>query len=271
MRRERSLATMLKGTRKTQTLGGICFDLVSEAEVIQHVISESRVGHGGWVATPNTDILRQIRNNPEALTLVQKASLRVPDGMPLIWASKIRGNPLVERVTGSSLIFTLTEAAAQTGFSVYLLGGEHGVPQTAGKNLARRYQGLKVAGTDAPPFGFDKSSTGMSAVLRRLQDAAPNIVFVGLGFPKQERVICELAPLLPATWFIGCGAAIPIAAGAVPRAPVWMQRSGLEWVHRLLVEPRRLTARYLLHDLPYALSLLVSSVVARIVTMGGKE
>lgn len=268
---DRSLAAPIEGTRETQTLGGITFDLLSEAEVIRHVVTESRVGHGGWVVTPNTDILRQVRDNPAALTLVQEASLRVPDGMPLIWASKIRGKPLVERVTGSSLIFTLTEAAAQTGLSVYLLGGEPGVPQIAGESLSRRYQGLKVAGTDAPPFGFDKSPTGMTAVLQRLLDAAPNIVFVGLGFPKQERVICELAPMLPAAWFIGCGAAIPFAAGTVPRAPVWMQRCSLEWVHRLGIEPRRLSRRYLLHDLPYALGMLLSAAAERIAAMSGKE
>ena len=266
-----SLAAPIDGTPKTQTLGGIDFDILSEAEVIRHVISESRVGRGGWIVTPNIDILRQIRDNPEALTLVQKGSLRVPDGMPLIWASKIRGKPLVERITGASLIHTLTEAAAKAGLSVYLLGGELGVPQTAGENLARRYQGLKVAGTDAPPFDFDKSPTAMTGVLQRLQDAAPNIVFVGLGFPKQERVICELAPMLPAAWFIGCGAAIPFAAGTVPRAPIWMQQCGLEWIHRLVIEPRRLATRYLLHDFPYALALLASSAAARIAAMGSRE
>ena len=267
----RSLATPTNGTQKTRTVGGINFDLLSETELIRHITSESSAGRGGWVATPNTDIVRQVRDNPRALALVQKASLRVPDGMPLIWAAKVGGKPLVERVTGSSLIFTLTEAAARCGLSVYLLGGEPGVPQTAGENLARRYQGLKVAGTDAPPFGFDKSSAGMTAVLQRLLDAAPNIVFVGLGFPKQERVICEFAPMLPAAWFVACGAAIPFAAGTVPRAPVWMQRSGLEWVHRLIIEPRRLSRRYLLHDVPCAFGLLVSSAAMRIAAMSGKK
>ena len=250
--------------RKTRTLRGVNFDLLSEAEVVRHVLSESRAGNGGWVATPNVDILCQLRKSPEMLVLVQHASLRVPDGMPLIWASKVRGEPLVERVTGSSLIYTLTEAAARSGLSIYLLGGEPGVPEAAAENLARRYQGLKVAGTDAPPFGFDKSSAEMAVVRQRLVDASPNIVYVGLGFPKQERIICELASVIPTTWFIGCGAAIPFAAGVVPRAPVWMQRFSLEWVHRLIIEPRRLCKRYLLHDLPYAIWLLAESIAVRI-------
>jgi N-acetylglucosaminyldiphosphoundecaprenol N-acetyl-beta-D-mannosaminyltransferase len=148
--------------------------------------------------------------------------------------------------------------------SVYLLGGEPGVPEAAAENLVRRYRGLKVAGTDSPTFGFDKSPIGMAAVREHILDAAPNIIYVGLGFPKQERVIRELVPVIPGAWFIGCGAAIPFAAGRVPRAPAWMQRSSLEWVHRLAIEPRRLSKRYLLHDLPYGLSLLISAVFYRI-------
>jgi N-acetylglucosaminyldiphosphoundecaprenol N-acetyl-beta-D-mannosaminyltransferase len=260
---KRALETPAAAPRKKRTLADLDFDLLSEAEVIHHVITESRAGHGGSVVTPNVDILRQARRSPEARTLAQQASVTVPDGMPLIWAAKISGEPLIERVTGSSLIFTLTEAAAQTGLSIYLLGGDPGVPEAAAEALVRRYQGLKVVGTDSPPFGFDKSPTGMAAVRQRLLDAAPNIVYVGLGFPKQERVIRELMPVIPAAWFIGCGAAIPFAAGRVPRAPVWMQRSSLEWVHRLAIEPRRLSKRYLLHDLPYGLSLLISAVVHR--------
>jgi N-acetylglucosaminyldiphosphoundecaprenol N-acetyl-beta-D-mannosaminyltransferase len=213
--------------------------------------------------TPNIDICRQVRNDPAALALVRSASLVVPDGMPLLWAARVKGEPLVERVTGSSLIFTLTNAAAEEGLSIYLLGGAPGVPEAAGDNLYRRYPGLKVVGTDAPLFGFDKSAEEVEAIRRRLCDAAPNIVYVGLGFPKQERLISELAPALPGTWFIGCGAAIPFAAGTALRAPTWMQRSGLEWAHRLTREPRRLFRRYLVDDLPFAALLLITAASER--------
>jgi N-acetylglucosaminyldiphosphoundecaprenol N-acetyl-beta-D-mannosaminyltransferase len=267
----RSLGAPVVTTRNTRTLRGLDFDLLSETEVVRDVIDKSREGHGGWVVTPNTDILRQVRKSAEAFALVRQASLTVPDGMPLIWAAKIRGKPLVERVTGSSLIYTLTEAAAEAGLSVYMLGGEPGVPEAAAENLVRRFQGLKVVGAHSPPLGFEKSSTGMAEVRERLLEAAPNIVYVGLGFPKQERVISELVPIMASTWFIGCGAAIPFAAGKVPRAPVWMQRCSLEWVHRLAIEPRRLSKRYLLHDLPFGLSLLALAAIDRISAIGGKE
>jgi N-acetylglucosaminyldiphosphoundecaprenol N-acetyl-beta-D-mannosaminyltransferase len=248
---------------ETEMLGNIRFNLLTESEVVQHVISESRASRGGSIVTPNIDICRQVRRNPAVLSLIENASLVVPDGMPLLWAAKVRGKPFPERVTGSSLIFTLTEAAAEAGLSVYFLGGAPGVPESAAANLSRRYQRLKIAGTDSPAVGFDKSADAVDAVRAHLCDAAPNIVYVGLGFPKQERLIAALAPALPSTWFVGCGAAIPFAAGTLPRAPLWMQRSGLEWAHRFLLEPHRLFRRYLIDDLPFAAGLLLMAALHR--------
>jgi len=243
-------------------LAGFEFDLLIEAEVVGHIVSESRVGRGGWVATPNIDNAR-LRRDPALRDLVRSATLVVPDGMPLLWAARLRGYPLAERVTGSSLIFSLTSAAASAGLSVYMLGGDPGVPDLAGTELARRYPGLQVAGADAPPVGFEESPDGVALIRKRLCQAPPDVVYVGLGFPKQERLIAELVTALPCAWFIGCGAAIPFAAGTLPRAPIWMQRSGLEWMFRLLKEPRRLFRRYVVYDLPYAARLLISSAGER--------
>ena len=239
------------------------FDLLTEAEVVRYIINESRAGRGGWVATPNIDICRHARRDPAVRTLVQGATLVVPDGMPLIWAARLRGIPLAERVAGSSLIFSLSSAAAAAGLSIYLLGGDPGVPDLAGTELIRRYPGLRVAGTDAPPVGFDESSEAVALIRKRLCEALPNIVYVGLGFPKQERLIAELTSALPGTWFMGCGAAIPFAAGTLPRAPAWMQGSGLEWMFRLIKEPRRLFRMYIVDDAPYAVRLLISSAAER--------
>jgi N-acetylglucosaminyldiphosphoundecaprenol N-acetyl-beta-D-mannosaminyltransferase len=247
-------------------LAGLEFDRLSEAEVVRYITEASRLGRGGWVATPNIDICWRASRDPAARALVASATLIVPDGMPLVWASRVRGDRLAERVSGSALIFSLSSAAAHCGQSVYLLGGAPGVPSLAGRELARRYPGLKVAGTDAPPPGFDEAADAVAAVRERLLLAAPDIVYVGLGFPRQEQLIMLLAPALPGTWFVACGAAIPFAAGTLPRAPGWMQRSGLEWVFRLLTEPRRLFRRYLIRDLPYAIGLLASCTIGRIRT-----
>jgi N-acetylglucosaminyldiphosphoundecaprenol N-acetyl-beta-D-mannosaminyltransferase len=240
-------------------LAGLEFDRLTERQAVERIITASRLNRGGWVATPNIDICWHARRDPTLRTLVAGASLIVPDGMPLVWAARLRGDPLPERVAGGSLIFTLSEAAARQGLSIYLLGSSPGVPQRAGLELRRRYPGLVVAGADAPPFGFDADPRAADLVRARLAAAGPDIVYVGLGFPKQERLIAAFAPSFPATWFVGCGAAIPYAAKVLPRAPHWMRQVGLAWLFRLLHEPRRLFCRYLVHDAPFAVKLLAAS------------
>jgi len=244
-------------------LAGLDIDRLTEEEVVGRVLDELAAGRGGWIWTPNIDIARAARREPALHRLISGASLAVPDGMPLLWAARLRGTPLAERVTGASLIFSLSEAAARAGWSVYFLGGEAGVPEQAGGELCARYPGLKVVGADAPPMGFDATEEGIDAVRRKITAAGPDIVYVGLGFPKQERMIACLAPSLPTAWFVACGAAIPFAAGVLPRAPVWMQKAGLEWVFRLAREPKRLWWRYLL-DLPFAAVLLASCAAQRL-------
>ncbi len=244
-------------------VAGIEIDPVTERQAIARIVDALADGRGGWVATPNIDICRLVRGAPALAKLVSTAPLVVPDGMPLIWAARILGEPLAERVTGSSLIFTLTEAAAREGRSVYFLGGGPGTPEAAGTALANRYPGLTVAGGYAPPLGFDLTSDGLAVVQAKLEDAGPDIVYVGLGFPRQEQVIARMMPALPRTWFVACGAAIPFAAGGLRRAPFWMQQAGLEWLHRLAAEPRRLFGRYVVHDLPFALLLLAAASVQR--------
>ena len=250
--------------RESAPLAGLEFDRLSERRVVEQIIAASRRGVGGWVATPNLDICRLTRRDPALRSLVAGATLIVPDGMPLVWASRLRGDPLPERVAGGSLIFSLTEAAARHGRSVYFLGGAPGVPQRAGEELRRRYPGLVVAGADAPPRGFDSDPRAVEGVRDRLAAAAPDIVYVGMGFPRQERLIAGFVPSFPATWFLGCGAAIPYAAGALRRPPGWMRASGLAWLFRLASEPRRLFRRYVVHDLPFGAGLLARSAAERL-------
>lgn len=239
------------------TVAGLEFDALTEKEVVAQVMEGLRTGRGGWIVTPNVDICRQMSRDPEARALVGQASIVVADGMPLVWASRLGEEPLPERVTGASLIFSLSAAAEAYGYSVYLLGGGPSVPGRAATRLQSRYPGLRVAGTEAPPLDFD-----LDRVRERLTAARPDIVFVGLGFPKQERVIAAVAPSLPGTWFVGCGAAIPYAAGTLRRAPKRVQQAGLEWAWRLASEPRRLFRRYLVQDLPFALRLLITARMA---------
>lgn len=246
------------------SLLGLDFDRLTQDQVIRHVAAAIGLGRGGTIVTPNVDICRLARRDAAKRALVTGASLVVPDGVPLLWAARLRGDPLVERITGASLIFALAEAAVAGGWPIYLLGGQPGVAELAGQQLCRRYPGLIVAGTYSPPLRFDAAADSVEALRQELTAAEPRIVFVGLGFPKQELLISRLRRSLPAAWFVGCGAAIPLAAGAVRRAPGWMQRCGLEWAFRLAREPGRLFSRYLIHDLPFAVALLAGSVAGRI-------
>ncbi len=252
-------------------LGGFRIDALTEAEVIAHVLNELSVGRGGKVVTLNVDIFRAASMDPALRRLVCDASLLVADGMPVVWASKMNRTPVPERVTGASLIHTLTKAAAEEGRSVYLLGGAPGVPQQARVALCRDYPDLAVVGTDAPPFGFDATPDGLDEVCDRVIAAEPDIAYVGLGFPKQEQLIARLAPKLPSCWFVGCGAAISFAAGTLHRAPHWVQEAGLEWLFRLVSEPRRLAHRYLVDDLPFAASLMFSTVAQRFASVNGEQ
>lgn len=247
-------------------VGGVAVDPLTEDEVVERVGAELEQGRGGHVVTPNVDICRAVTRDPELRDLVGSAEIVVADGMPLVWASRLLRTPIPQRVTGADLIWSLSKMAARRGFSVYLLGGPPGVAVRAAEELTSWYPRLTVCGTDAPPYGFETTHDGLAPVSRRLIAAHPKIVFVGLGFPKQDRFIAGVRHALPGTWFVGCGSAIAFAAGTVPRAPEWMQDAGIEWVFRLVTEPGRLARRYLVDDLPFALRLFAICIAQRILT-----
>lgn len=266
------------------SVGGGSFHACTESDVVALVRAALDLGAGGRIVTPNVDVLRQARDL-EVRGYLADATVVVADGMPLLWASRLAGTPLPERVCGSNLIWSLAAGLGQDGRSVYVLGGEPALPEprTAGyadaraalgawsrdgaaraaTRLAAASPGLRIAGCASPPRGFDRDANVLAAVCHAVIEAKPDLVYVGLGFPKQERLISRLRPELPFTWFLGCGAAVNFVAGDRSRAPRWMQRTGLEWVHRLASEPRRLAGRYLMHDVPYAIGLLAAACAAR--------
>jgi exopolysaccharide biosynthesis WecB/TagA/CpsF family protein len=245
-------------------VGGLGLSPLTEADVVAHVRAAWRAGGGGTIVTANVDILRAVIRDRSLAELVAGASLVVADGMPLVWASRLMGEPLPQRVAGSSLVFSLSEAAAEDGRSIFMLGGDPGVPEAAGCALQSRFPGLRVVGSAAPPVGFEETEHGMAELVRAVTAAAPDLVFVGLGFPKQERTIQRLRTALPDAWYLGCGAGIPMAAGQFRRAPVAVQRLGMEWLYRLALEPRRLARRYLRDDLPFAFTLLSGALRRRL-------
>lgn len=282
---------------------GVGIDPITEAGAVATVCAALERGEGGRIITPNVDILRLARIDPAVRAYLADATLVVADGMPLVWASRLTGNPLPERVPGSSLIWSLSYHLGRAGRSVYLLGGKPpacpgdascppcpgpecawaqpqpmarsqqprtgrqqvnvGGGQRAAAVLAAACPGLQVAGSASPPYGFERDPALLAEVCAGVVESKPDVVFVGLGFPKQERMIDLLRAELPGSWFLGCGAAINFVAGDGRRAPLWMQQAGLEWAWRLAGDPRLLAGRYLRLDVPYALRLLTGAAIAR--------
>jgi N-acetylglucosaminyldiphosphoundecaprenol N-acetyl-beta-D-mannosaminyltransferase len=248
----------------TVTLKGQPIHAVSEMGAVEYVITELQAGRGGWCITPNLDHLRRLTNDRKLKALYSHAALIVADGMPLIWASRIQGTPLPERVAGSSLISTLSAAAGKENRSIYLLGGDKGTAQQAAQVLTRQYPGVRIAGIYYPEFGFESDEAQIQQLIAHLKAANPDIVYVALGSPKQEWLIGQLRGYLPRAWWLGIGISFSFLSGHVKRAPQWMQRAGLEWFHRLCQEPRRLARRYLVHGLPFAASLFTSAIIGRL-------
>ena len=245
-------------------LAGTSLHAMTEAQVVAHVERAWENGRGGWIHTVNLDHLRMLRGDEDFRAASQEADLRVADGAPLIWASRLQGTPLPERVAGSDLIRSLTGAAARSGRRVLFLGGNPGAAEEAVAILQRETPGFAVAGIDCPPFGFEKDPEELARVRRLIEGSDADLVFLAVGAPKSEFLIRDLKSLLPKAWWAGIGISFSFVSGEVRRAPRWVQRIGLEWVHRLLQEPRRLAKRYLVHGLPFAARLFVGAVGGRL-------
>jgi N-acetylglucosaminyldiphosphoundecaprenol N-acetyl-beta-D-mannosaminyltransferase len=247
--------TLLKGAR---------FAAITEDDAVRTIVDAATTNHGHWTVTANLDHLRRYLREPLARELIDGADLVVADGMPLIWASRLVGALLPERVTGSNMIWSISEAARARGQSVFLLGGEPGVADRAADVLTERYRGLRIAGTLCPPPGFETDPDELERIQDQIVTATPQIIFVALGFPKQDLLIRYLRPALPQASYIGVGISLSYITGEVPRAPAWMHTTGLEWLYRLVREPKRLARRYLFDGFPFAIRLLMSATFHRV-------
>lgn len=253
---ERAISPWPAREPETSSIMGLPFHRLDHTSLVRAFLEGVRTRNGGWIVTPNLDILRQFTRSAESRELIMDASHRVADGQPIVWASRLARNPVPERVPGSDLVLSLPEAAARAGLSVFLLGGNPGVAAAAAARLEADCPSLEPVGSYCPPFGFENDPTELERVKEAVRAAKPDLVLIGLGFPKQERLIRLLRPEMPDTWFVGVGISLSFLAGDQPRAAPALQRLGLEWIHRLAHEPRRLFRRYVMDGLPFGLRLL---------------
>jgi N-acetylglucosaminyldiphosphoundecaprenol N-acetyl-beta-D-mannosaminyltransferase len=194
-------------------------------------------GMHGVMESRRDERLRQVHNSADLVTT---------DGMSLVWVCKLKGQRAVERVYGPDLMLALCQRSARRGYRHFLYGASPDVLTALTERLSVRYPGLRVVGAHAPPFR-PLTSEEDEEVVRRIREARPDVVWVGLSTPKQEHWMANHVERLGGPVLIGVGAAFDFHAGTKRQAPRWMQRSGLEWLFRLLSEPRRLYRRYLVN------------------------
>ena len=211
----------------------------------QHYICVT--GVHGVMESLQDKTLRQIHN---------RAGLVTPDGMPLVWLSQLNGLRHVSRVYGPDLMLAICEHSLARGYRHFLYGGADGVPERLADSLIARFPTLNVVGTYSPPFRAVTEQED-AAIIQMLNDAQPDIVWIGLSTPKQERWMAEHIGRVSAPVLIGVGAAFDFHAGLKKQAPLWMQRSGLEWFFRLSTEPRRLWRRYLINNPKFIYNILL--------------
>ncbi len=248
---------MMKETslKRTNILGvGIsAVDMAQALETIEGWI-ESKEPHYVCVCTVHT--VMECQRDERLRQIVNSAGLATPDGMPLVWLSRLAGHKHVDRVYGPDLMLAFCQLAAQEGYTNYFYGGDVGAPELLANRLSPKFPGFKMVGGYSPPFR-PLTKEEDDEVVRMINEANPDIVWVGLGTPKQDWWVAEHVGRLSAPALIAIGAAFDFHVGRVKQAPRWMQRSGLEWLYRLCQEPRRLWRRYLVYNPLFLISLLL--------------
>ncbi|MGO9839021.1 MAG: WecB/TagA/CpsF family glycosyltransferase [Polyangiaceae bacterium] len=230
------------------TIGTLPVDAVTMEGALAYVERLVAEGEGGSVFTPNVDHVVLADQDARLRGAYSRVSLSLADGMPMLWASRLLGNPLPEKVSGSDFVPLLLERAAARGWRVYFLGGAPGVAALARDKLRERLPRLEVVGVDAPRIDPADPAEVRDRLVERVRATAPDLVLVALGAPKQEVWIDGARDALRPAVLLGVGASLDFVAGTVARAPRWMSNAGLEWLYRLSREPRRLWKRYLVRD-----------------------
>jgi N-acetylglucosaminyldiphosphoundecaprenol N-acetyl-beta-D-mannosaminyltransferase len=219
---------------QNETLASATFKIIASAEK----------GIKCVVVTPNVDHVLRLQKDPLLKRAYDAASYVFADGMPVVWASRLLGHPLAERVTGADLLPALVQAAAPKRLKVMLFGAPEGHAEKAKQMLNSKFPGCLIEAY-CPPYGFEKTEEENLKALKAISNFHPDLLFVGLGSPKQEVWVQSHLNQIQAHVILNVGAAISFAAGEIGRAPSWMQKSGTEWIFRMFSEPRRLIPRYL--------------------------
>jgi N-acetylglucosaminyldiphosphoundecaprenol N-acetyl-beta-D-mannosaminyltransferase len=223
-------------------------DNVTMDEAIDHIEQCIRDKKIGQVITPNVDQVVRMEWDDSFREICNSCELLLVDGHPLVWTAKLYGRPFKEKICGSDLVPKLCEVAAQKGYSIFLLGAAPGVAQKAAVNLVKANEGLKVAGVYSPPLGFENDPVELDKINKMLRNSKADMLFVGMGVPKQDRFIYENMHIYQIPMSFSIGGTIDFIAGKQKRAPKWISSIGFEWFYRLLHDPKRMFKRYIIDD-----------------------
>lgn len=221
---------------------------VTMQETLESIETMIQADKKSYIVAVNVDVIMKIEHDTKLKEITDAADMVLVDGKPLIWISKLHKRPIKEKISGSDLIPELCNLAAKKGYGVYILGGKEGIAEQAKRNVEKKYPGIKILGTYAPPFGFEKDQNELNKVNEMISEAKPDLLIVCFGCPKQEKWIYDNYTKYDAKVSICAGATVDFLAGNVKRCPKWMSNCGLEWLYRFSQEPTRLFKRYFVDD-----------------------
>ncbi|MGA9977907.1 MAG: WecB/TagA/CpsF family glycosyltransferase [Candidatus Sulfotelmatobacter sp.] len=246
-----TFAPMTEGRANVLGVGVHAIDTAAALSIIESAVRE---GTKGYICLTSVHGVMEAQRDPEFREVLNRALLVAPDGMPTVWVGRIQGKSTIERVFGPDLMLQACQRSVGTGTRHFLYGGKPGIAQELSASLLDRFPGITIAGTFTPPFR-PLTSSEQRALEAQMEAALPDIVWVGLSTPKQEKFMAENFLRLPCKLMIGVGAAFDIHTGHVKDAPDWIKNAGLQWAHRLCQEPGRLWKRYLINNSGFLLGI----------------
>lgn len=223
---------------------GVGLSVLNLPSALAAMADAVRARRRGYICVTGVHGVMEAQDNPAFKTILNQAFLCTPDGMPMVWMGKLHGHKEMSRVYGPDLMLDVCAWSETSGCRHFFYGGAPGVAELLAQKLRTRFPKLAVAGCYTPPFR-PLNALEEKALQEQVRVARPDILWVGLSTPKQEKFMAEYLPKLDVTLMVGVGAAFDFHAGLVSQAPRWIQRSGMEWFYRLCCEPRRLWKRYL--------------------------
>jgi N-acetylglucosaminyldiphosphoundecaprenol N-acetyl-beta-D-mannosaminyltransferase len=239
----------------------VAIDAINMEQALVRIEADLRLRRKGYVCLAGVHGVMECKRDPVLARIFGNAALTAPDGMPTVWVGRHQGHTHMERVAGPDLMLEVISREEFCGYSHFLCGGKEGVAEELRDQLIARYPDVKIVGTFSPPFG-PMSPTQEEEFLTMINSVHPDIVWVGISTPKQERFMDRYLPLLDTTLMFAVGAAFDFHTGRISDCSDWIKRSGLQWLHRLLQDPKHLWKRYLRNIPPFLfyISLQLSGI-----------